>query len=129
MDTIAAVIPAGLVNLPAPTRAEVLTGVDAYIEALQISIANDYTRRGYTQSPPVISAKIGNRYVKIIESRTFNGHTSSSVQGFIDLTNGDILKAASWKAPAKHARGNVCSPDCIRANFNLTSEGNVPYLK
>jgi hypothetical protein len=27
--------------------------------------------------------------------------------GFIDLTNGDILKADGWKAPAKHARGNI----------------------
>jgi hypothetical protein len=29
------------------------------------------------------------------------------VHCFVDVTNGDILKAVSWKAPAKGARGNV----------------------
>lgn len=26
---------------------------------------------------------------------------------FVDFSTGDILKAASWQAPAKHARGNI----------------------
>jgi len=30
-----------------------------------------------------------------------------SVHSFIDLATGDVLKAASWKVPAKHARGNI----------------------
>jgi hypothetical protein len=30
---------------------------------------------------------------------------------FIDITNGDILKPASWKSPAKHARGNIFAAD------------------
>ena len=36
------------------------------------------------------------------------GHYSGgSAYCFVDRTNGDVLKAASWKAPAKHARGNI----------------------
>ena len=45
----------------------------------------------------------GKRYIKL----TRNG----SVVAFIDKTNGDVLKAASWKAPAKGARGNIFAPD------------------
>lgn len=30
-----------------------------------------------------------------------------SVHCFVDMTTGDVLKAAGWKAPAKHARGNI----------------------
>ena len=41
----------------------------------------------------------GNRYVKVIRG--------SGVHCFVDKTNGDVLKPASWKAPAKHARGNI----------------------
>ena len=26
---------------------------------------------------------------------------------FVDLATGDVLMGASWKAPAKHARGNI----------------------
>jgi hypothetical protein len=33
----------------------------------------------------------------------------------VDRTNGDILKAASYKAPAKHARGNVLRDDRLNA--------------
>jgi hypothetical protein len=41
----------------------------------------------------------GTRYVKVIRD--------TSVHCFVDTKNGDVLKAASWKAPAKHARGNI----------------------
>lgn len=41
----------------------------------------------------------GQRYVKVIRG--------TGVHCFVDKTNGDVLKAASWKAPAKHARGNI----------------------
>lgn len=37
------------------------------------------------------------------------GH--KSVWCFINKENGDVLKAASWKAPAKHARGNIFDKD------------------
>lgn len=30
-----------------------------------------------------------------------------SAHTFVDTTNGDVLKPASWKTPAKHARGNI----------------------
>lgn len=30
---------------------------------------------------------------------------------FVQLDTGDILKTATWKAPAKHARGNIFAAD------------------
>lgn len=41
----------------------------------------------------------GKRYIKVIRG--------GSVHCFIDRTNGDVLKAASWSAPARHSRGNI----------------------
>ncbi len=32
---------------------------------------------------------------------------ANSVHSFVDLASGDVLMAAGWKAPAKHARGNI----------------------
>ena len=43
--------------------------------------------------------KNNKKYVKVIRG--------GSVHCFVDKTNGDVLKAAGWKAPAKHARGNI----------------------
>ena len=49
--------------------------------------------------PQVLKIRWGKRYAKIIQE--------GSVWAFVDMTTGDILKPASWKAPAKHARGNI----------------------
>lgn len=49
----------------------------------------------------------GKKYARIITQ----GRGSRSVYCFVDLQNGDILKSASWKAPAKGARGNIFADD------------------
>jgi hypothetical protein len=41
----------------------------------------------------------GTRYVRVMRG--------TSAHAFIDRSNGDVLKPATWKAPAKHARGNI----------------------
>jgi hypothetical protein len=63
----------------------------------------------------------GGRYWRIVKS----DGTSRSVWGFVDTTNGDILKAASWRVPAKHARGNVFDPSSWRHFSNYGPQ----YLK
>jgi hypothetical protein len=56
---------------------------------------------------PTITLERGKRYVRVVrESRE-----SRSVHSFVDTTNGDVLKADSWKKPAKHARGNIFAED------------------
>lgn len=54
-----------------------------------------------------IYAEYGRKYCKI--------SVGNIIHCFINLDNGDILKAATYKAPAKHARGNIFSEDCGRS--------------
>lgn len=54
-------------------------------------------------SKPVISMTKGKKYIKILRD--------TSAYAFISYENGDIFKAASWKAPAKHPRGNIFAED------------------
>jgi hypothetical protein len=54
-----------------------------------------------------IELKFGKRYAKLIRVTTSRTGSSRSVYGFVDIDTGDILKPAGWKAPAKHARGNI----------------------
>ena len=42
----------------------------------------------------------GKKYARIVKD-------GESVWGFVEIATGDIFKAAGWKAPAKHARGNI----------------------
>lgn len=63
------------------------------------AISDKGMERYSSLTPPTLTTKDGRRYVKVIRD--------SSVHCFIDKTNGDVLKPASWRAPAKHARGNI----------------------
>lgn len=47
----------------------------------------------------VLDVKFGRRYIKVMKG--------TRIWAFVDRTNGDVLKPATWKAPAKHARGNI----------------------
>lgn len=60
-----------------------------------------------------IVAEVGKKYARLV---AFNPATKGrSAFGFVDLTSGDILKAAGWSAPAKDARGNVFDSDFLNA--------------
>lgn len=45
----------------------------------------------------------GNRYIRVWKK----GTAQRSAWAFIDKTNLDVLRPATWKAPAKGARGNL----------------------
>ncbi len=77
----------------------------AFVEAVQTMVNKHYADKLANLTPPVFSVDEGRRYLRVVRTETFG--SSRSVYCFVDKTNGDILKAATWKAPAKHARGNV----------------------
>ncbi len=74
------------------------------------------------RSDSVLSVTEGNRFLKII----ITSGTNVSVFAFVDKNNGDVLKPASFKAPARHARGNVL--DEQNGMGSMTSYGPA-YLK
>ena len=65
-----------------------------------------YTARNW-EARPEFEVTDGKRYWKII----MKDGNSRSVRAFVDKTTGDILKPASWAAPAKHARGSILAED------------------
>lgn len=54
---------------------------------------------------PVLTYTEGKKFIRIVE-QNMKGE-NQSVFCFIDKTNGDVLKSAGWKVPAKGARGNI----------------------
>ena len=68
-----------------------------------------------------LSLKPGRKFVKVIEG--------SSVWGFVSLVDGihkgaviyvgDIMKAAGWRAPAKHSRGSIFDAE-MHKSFSWT---------
>jgi len=91
------------------SKKDITKAVDMLVKGVQKKI-NVYYKKEYSNlKPPTLQIKKGKRYIKIIKVEQGGG--GSSVFTFIDAkegqTFGDILKAASFRAPAKHARGNV----------------------
>lgn len=80
--------------------------LDSFLAGSQ-KIMDDYYTKFFPNNPRefLVIAK-GKKYAKIVRKQV-DQPMSGSAHCFVDLTNGDVLKAASWASPAKHARGNI----------------------
>ena len=67
--------------------------------------ANMQSMKGRTE----LTVEIGNKFIRLWDGTSCWGFISR-VDGDLKgspIKKGDLLKCASWKAPAKHARGNI----------------------
>jgi hypothetical protein len=97
------------------------TAFDSWLAGSQQIIDKHWEDAKYTHAlPPVLKAFRGSRFIRIERcDRGLDGIVTvrGSAHAFIDITGGmiggvnhargSVLKPASWKAPAKHARGNI----------------------
>ena len=96
----------------------------AYCLALEADYAKNYTDKPM-HFPKTFSVVPGRKFLKIVMTDTGDHR---SVHSFINLTHpkffpGDILKAASWAAPALNfSRGNVLTHDWA----GITWAGSFP---
>jgi len=91
--------------------------VGKYVDGCQQLITNHYVKRQFDLVPPRLDGIKGQRYIRVVSTPRVPVNYGKSVEivdgpgtmvhSFIDITTGDVLKAAGWKSPAKHARGNV----------------------
>jgi hypothetical protein len=84
-----------------------------------INLHTNYMNDNYPNNPiENMTYRTGKKYVKIMRN--------TSVFAFVDMTNGDVLKAASFRAPAKKARGNIF--DASNGMSMMTPQG-PQYLR
>jgi hypothetical protein len=86
------------------TADEVKAQIELYVKRVQE--ANDRYTGLNCFSKVNVSVEYGKKNARVINTDTYG--TSRSVHTFVNMETGDILKAASWKAPAPNGlRGNV----------------------
>jgi len=114
--------------------------IDGFVAAADSVTADYWKAQGFTYAPaPTHKAEMtSDKWCKVVTLEERNGvKTVTSVYAFIALQSfstkalgqvvqGQIFKPATFKAPAKHARGSVYEGDFGRSC--LTSHGPV-YLK
>ena len=94
-----------------PETPEFLRWQDACVKLYENHMEENYPNN----TKGILLGDFGIRYVQMhlvgpIDSQTGRPQ-SNSAWAFIDRRNGDVLKPASWKKPAKHARGNIFDAD------------------
>lgn len=87
-----------------------------FIAKIQAETNAEYTKRYTCLTPPNIVAEEGSKFWKIVKVETDRVGTvgGRSVHSFVEKATGDIYRAATWRAPAKHVRGNI-----FDANFSF----------
>lgn len=77
--------------------------INSYLEKLTQHANIDFEKTFPTKEKHSFRADYNKRWIKIVNKRF--GQTM--VFCFVDPSNGDIYKPASWNAPAKGVRGNL----------------------
>lgn len=78
--------------------------LDAFVHALTVAKAAHMKAEFPMLEPVGYGYTVGKKYARITESKR------GGVFCFVDLANGDILKAAGFNAPAKNgSRGNIAN--------------------
>lgn len=95
----------------------------AHCNGLQVDYAKDLTAQGGNPTLPrdTITADSGGvKYIRIVRNN-YGDPKARSAYCFVDATTGDVLKAASFKTPAKGVRGSIFTP----AQYGVTRYGAV----
>jgi hypothetical protein len=87
-----------------------------FLEQAQAMIDAHRTRNFPNIPREVLKPEMGKRYVRVWKNteQGLKEHGRGCCYCFVDTTNGNILKPASWKGPAKGARGNIYESDAVK---------------
>lgn len=83
--------------------------VKEFINKLNAERKDYYVKANMPNQWKELTVEIGNKFIRLWDGGTCWGFISR-VEGDLKgspIKRGDLLKPASWKAPAKHARGNI----------------------
>jgi hypothetical protein len=97
------------------TDIRIVKQLEGFVNKIQLETNKYYAQHLANLTPPVINVEEGSKFWKIITEGT-----QKCVYCFVSKSNGDIYKAASWKAPAKHVCGNI-----FDANFSFGKGVNM----
>jgi hypothetical protein len=96
-----------------------------FVTLLQTKTNEHYAQRYPTLTAPTYVVDQGRKYHKVVQ--VDGSHGQRSVHCFVD-NDGNVYKAASWKAPAKGVRYNV-GKDMEKLEKNFDPYGGYLYAR
>ena len=97
---------------------------DDAMDTLLVKIQEDYNKwgsRSGIDKKMDLSLKPGRKFIKVVHDNSVWGFVAK-VDGThkgLPMKQGDILKAAGWRAPAKHSRGSIFDSE-MHKSFSWT---------
>jgi len=96
---------------------------DEAMDNLLVKIQESYSGWGGSRIDKKLdlSLKVGRKFIKVVEGTRVWGFVAK-VDGThkgLPMLKGDILKAATWRAPAKHSRGSIFDSE-MHKSFSWT---------
>jgi hypothetical protein len=95
-----------------PKDLEYLNGnpvVKKFIDEVNTEIERYYNQSLTNLKPELLTVDVGRKFIRLWKGTSCWGFISrvDDVLKNAPIKKGDLLKPATWKAPAKHARGNI----------------------
>lgn len=85
--------------------------VEWYCRAIHDATARYHKEAGWAGDFGIIYPEYGRRFTRIVHDKG----TQRFVHAFVDMTNGDVIKSAGWKAPQRGKNG-------LAVRFNLVDD-------
>ena len=94
---------------------------DEAMDNLLLQIQVNYDQWGNNGKTLDLSLKPGRKFIKVVEGTRVWGFIAKvdGVHKGVPMKKGDILKAATWRAPAKHSRGSIFDSE-MHKSFSWT---------
>ncbi len=95
---------------------------DDAMNVLLEKIQEDYSKLGMTHRTSLdLELRPGRKFIKVVEGSRVWGFIAKvdGVHKGVPMLKGDILKAATWRAPAKHSRGSIFDKE-MHKSFSWT---------
>ena len=104
------------------------SALEGFRAAVDETVRAHFASNGYTfATPGTIVKRGGKRYAKLASIETRGDETvERGVHSFVEIATGLIFKPASYKAPAKHARGSIYENN---GRDSLTDMGSIRYMR
>ena len=83
--------------------------VASFINEVNMAIEVYYQKYLTNSKPELLQVDVGRKFIRLWKGTScwgFISRVDDTLKG-APIKKGDLLKPASWKAPAKHARGNI----------------------
>jgi hypothetical protein len=83
--------------------------VEKFVEKVNSEIQTYYSTNLSNLTPPKLTMRVGTKFIKLFNDGCVWGFISRFDGDYkgVPIKKGDLMKAASRDAPAKHSRGNI----------------------